>query len=84
MGWCREHLESGCIFGEDEELRKAHCPEVLAAECTLVHVMLAVHRMPGAIRRKLIAALYPAYGIAGEEKVGALAVSSPHTSDDSN
>jgi hypothetical protein len=59
MGWCRTHLEQGCIFKEDEGLR----PEVLGAECTLVQVMLSVHKMPGDIRRKLIAALYPAYGI---------------------
>jgi len=72
MGWCREHLEHGCVFGEDEGLRAAHCPEVLGVECTLVQVMLSVHKMPSEIRRRLIAALYPAYGIAVESQPSAV------------
>lgn len=77
MGWCREHLEQGCIFNEDESLRVSHCPEVLGVECSLVQVMLTVHKMPGDIRRKLIAALYPAYGIAAEPRPPALPASGP-------
>jgi hypothetical protein len=72
MGWCREHLEHGCVFGEDEGLRAAQCPEVMGVECTLVQVMLSVHKMPSEIRRKLIAALYPAYGIAAEPRPAGL------------
>jgi hypothetical protein len=72
MGWCREHLQNRCVFGEDELLRAEHCPEVLEVECTLVQVMLTVHKMPGDIRRKLIAALYPAYGIASDTQPSAL------------
>ena len=77
MGWCRSHLEQGCIFKQDESLRVAHCPEVLGVECTLVQVMLSVHKMPSEIRRELIAALYPAYGIATETPSAALPVASP-------
>jgi hypothetical protein len=72
MGWCREHLEHGCVFGEDEGLHAAQCPEVMGVECTLVEVMLSVHKMPSEIRRKLIAALYPAYGIAAEPQPAGL------------
>ena len=77
MGWCRTHLEQGCIFKEDEGLRAAHCPEVLGVECTLVQVMLSVHKMPGDLRRKLIAALYPAYGIAADANPPVLPAPSP-------
>ena len=67
MGWCEEHLESGCVFGHDETLRERYCPERTGEKCTLVHVMLTVHRMPVEIRRRVIAALYPAYGIERNE-----------------
>lgn len=77
MGWCREHLQHGCIFGEDDDLRVAHCPEVLGVDCTLVQVMLTVHKMPGELRRKLIAALYPVYGIAAEGRPAALPAPAP-------
>ena len=63
MGWCEEHLESGCIFGHDETLVELHCPRWSGGECTLVHIMLTIHRMPTEVRRRVIAALYPAYGI---------------------
>jgi len=66
MGWCSEHLENGCVFGYDPELEAKHCPEKSGQECTLVHIMLVVHNMPPEVRRRLIAALYPAYGIAAE------------------
>jgi len=82
MGWCQAHLEQGCIFSEDEKLRVVHCPEVLGVECTLVQVMLSVHKMPGDIRRKLIAALYPAYGIAAEAQPAALPAVAPVPVDD--
>ena len=65
-GWCREHLDD-CIFGSDAELRAEHCPEELGSRCTLVHVMLAVHHRPIEVRRRLIAALYPAYFPTGPE-----------------
>lgn len=71
MGWCSEHLESGCVFGYDSELAEKHCPEKSGQECTLVHIMLVVHTMPPEVRRRLIAALYPAYGIAAEAGPGA-------------
>ena len=82
MGWCRTHLEQGCIFSEHNELRMKHCPEVMALECTLVQVMLSVHKMPGEIRRKLIAALYPAYGIDVETHAPALPAASPVPSEE--
>ncbi|MGD8377316.1 MAG: hypothetical protein PVF68_14390, partial [Acidobacteriota bacterium] len=50
----------------DPELAERHCPERSGQECTLVHIMLVVHNMPPEVRRRLIAALYPAYGIAAE------------------
>jgi len=77
MGWCQEHLGQGCVFGEDEQLRVSHCPEAMGVECTLVQVMLTVHKMPGEIRRKLIAALYPAYGIAADPLSTPLPASMP-------
>jgi hypothetical protein len=64
MGWCDEHLRSGCVFSYDESLLDEHCPQWAGDKCTLVHIMLTVHRLPAEVRRKVITALYPAYGIA--------------------
>jgi len=67
MSWCREHL-SECIFTGEGNLKKELCAEDSGKECTLVHVILAVHRRPPEVRRRLIAALYPAYGLpAGDD-----------------
>jgi hypothetical protein len=61
MSWCREHLESGCIFGEEPPLQATLCPEADGGECTLVRVMLALDRAPESVRRRLIPALFAAY-----------------------
>jgi hypothetical protein len=70
VGWCEEHLQAGCLFGEEAALRDRHCPERSGGTCTLVNIMLAVHEMPRDLRRRLITALYPAYGIGGSKPPG--------------